>query len=104
MLRSDLSEFLNDHHKRTDFIMRIRRETDEYGACLKRSGSTCPIYVDGTTSYEITESALASVVAFLADQPDHVRDYILHALLMDPLANRSDQVLELLEELTAPEG
>ena len=84
--------------------MKIRRETDEYRVCLKRPGSSRSIHVDGITFYEFRGSALASVVAFLADQPDHVRDYILNALLMNPMATRRDQVIELLEKLTAPEG
>lgn len=104
MQRSELYEFIRDLQKRDRFLMKIADETDKYHRCLKKLGSSCAVHLSGEFRYEITMDSLLSVAAYLEDQPIHVRDYILNGLLLDPLGERSDEVNDLLEELTAPEG
>jgi hypothetical protein len=104
MNRSELSEFLSDPQKHGSFVKKIENETDEYRLCLRKAGSSCQIVLCEDVHYEIRMLALSNVVAFLEGQPSHVRDYVLNGILLDPLAERDDEVNDLLEELTAPEG
>lgn len=104
MIRSDLRDFVLVENRRAEFIFQIKSETDEYAKGLAKGGSSCPIHLQGSDNYQISYKNVSSVAEYLKSYPPHVGDYILNALLLDEHSIKDEVTVNLLEELTAPEG
>ena len=104
MLRSDLRDFVTNKRSRAGFLLKIKSETDEYAMRLAKVGSSCPIHLQGTEIYEVSSHDIENTNRFLEQYPQHIRDYVLTAILLDEYAKKDEDTVDLLEELTAPEG
>jgi hypothetical protein len=104
VIRSDLRDFVLVENRRAEFIFQIKSETDEYAKGLAKGGSSCPIHLQGSDNYQISYKNVSSVAEYLKSYPPHVGDYILNALLLDEHSIKDEVTVNLLEELTAPEG
>jgi hypothetical protein len=104
MLRSDLRDVLNGTISKPTFLLKIKTETEEYRRSLEKLGSSCPIVVEGGAVYRADHSDVLALAGYLDNHSSHVRDYVLTAILLDDLAEKDEETVDLLEELTAPEG
>lgn len=104
MQRADLRNFVLEAQSREKFLQKIAPETDEYRRQLGKLGSACPIHLIGPETYRVSYKDVQDVVRFLKRYPEHVVDYVLTAILLDDAAKKDEDVVDLLEDLTAPEG
>lgn len=104
MIRSDLRDLLNEKISLDRFLLKIIRETEQYRKNLNKKGGSCPIIVDGDESYTVEKNQIMNLNQKLEYYPFYIRDYILTGILLDEFAEKDEETIDILEDLTAPEG
>ncbi|MBY0303582.1 MAG: hypothetical protein K2W86_00330 [Sphingomonas sp.] len=102
MLIKDLKEFIFVPTYRDIFIEGINGEVEKYEKCLKKGGASCPVELKGDDKFRVYEYNVVDIEKYLTERcSEAARDYVLTAVQLSENIIKTDDVFDLIDELTS---